>query len=149
MLKKLSPVLWFGLAYFTATLHNRFDDTMPAFVGDMSHLHNWIIFNYKPMTDAWNVNYIAWQVAIPLFTTVGLNSLIKRLQEYYGQKIPKLYRLEWKLFKIFIILNSISYFLIFRDGAEWMWIFWVLGAIGLYSWCTKNGEELKENIKDV
>lgn len=149
MFKKFLPLFYFSLIYIANIAHNWFDDTEPAFIGDTSHLHNWILFNYKPMTNAWNVEYLSWWVIIPILITLGINSMIKQIDEFLqkkiGERIPKIYRIEWTIFKVFIILNSLTYFLIFKDGDPYYWIFWITSAFAAHLWCKKE-DKITSNV---
>jgi hypothetical protein len=128
MFKKLFPIFFFALIYFASIAHGWFDDSI-------TNKSNWILFNYRPMTDAWNVGYICEQVIKPILMVIGVDLILKRS---IGENFPKIYKIEWTIFKLFILLNSISYFLWFRDSDNYQWIFWIMGIAATYLWCRKD-----------
>lgn len=125
MFRRILPLLCFSLIYVANTSHNWFSD-------DPKKLYNLIVFDYKPMTAAWNAAYISQQVIIPLLMTCGVDLILKTAV------LEKIYKIEWKIFKTFIVLNSIAYFLIFRNGDHYSWIYWLLCLTGTFLWCKKN-----------
>lgn len=134
IIKLLTPILCLAATYPVAIAHNYVSD-------EESSISNWIIFDYKPMRESWNMAFMAWHVIIPILWLMFVVTFVKNIEDWAGKKIPKIYKIELRIAKWFIFLNSISYFLIFMNGPKWWWIFWIISIVAIVSWYLKSDED--------
>lgn len=98
---------------------------------------NIFVFDYRPMSHAWACAYICSQVVQPLLVALGIQLIARR------SKIDTIYRIELNLYMLFVILDSISFFLWFKSGAEYSYIYWVMAIAAVLLWYRK------DNIKKI
>lgn len=102
--RKMWPVLLLCSTYFIGELHHLFSDT---------HVSNWILFADKPMTDAWNMKYLAEEINRII---EGLSFLLMLLMRKGATELYALVIIEYLVYRI---VDIAAYFIDYKTDHYW------------------------------
>jgi len=118
-MRKLFPVLVLVSTYVVGQAYTLFPDNPLS-------LHNWILFDYVPMTTAWNVKYLSEEI----------NRILEAIAFAIMLKDRKIYGFVAISYLSYRVLDIIFYFINFKTY-DYGWVF-VLVALFEALWWFKN-----------